>query len=55
MRRVEEKLNRMADDLLELKVRMTVVETIVATLNNRIDRMELRLQRIGRRLDLVES
>jgi hypothetical protein len=34
---------------------MTAVETVVATLNNRVDRMELRLQRIERRLDLVET
>jgi hypothetical protein len=55
VRRVEETLDRMADDVRDLKVRMTAVETVVATLNNRVDRMELRLQRIERRLNLVET
>ncbi len=52
---IGETMDRMSDDVRELKVRVTGVETGVATLNNHMDRMELRLERIEKRLDLVGS
>jgi archaellum component FlaC len=55
LRRMDEKLDRMADDIRDLKVRMTMVEVGLATLNNRVDRIESRLERIERRLDLVDA
>jgi predicted nucleic acid-binding Zn-ribbon protein len=39
----------------DLKVRMTGVEQGLAVLNNRVDRIEVRLQKIDKRLDLTEA
>jgi predicted nucleic acid-binding Zn-ribbon protein len=61
LRRMDEKLDRVIDDVGELKVRMTnveerlaKVELSIAGVNRRIDRVEARLDRIERRLELVE-
>ncbi len=53
--RVHVKLDRLSDDVGNLKVRMSAVETGLAGVNSRIDRMEVRLDRIERRLDLVDA
>lgn len=55
LRRIDEKLDRVIDDVHDLKVRLTHVEEGLAGVNRRIDRVEARLDRIERRLDLVES
>ncbi|HZP20200.1 MAG TPA: hypothetical protein VFB16_08310 [Bauldia sp.] len=59
--RIDEKVDRLIDDVGDLKIRMTTVEERVAGLefsiagvNRRIDRVEQRLDRIEKRLDLVE-
>jgi predicted nucleic acid-binding Zn-ribbon protein len=39
----------------DLKVRMTGVEQGLAVLNNRVDRIEVRLHKIEKRLDLTEA
>jgi len=61
LRRIDEKLDRLIDDVRDLKFRMTEVEErlakvelSIAGVNRRIDRVETRLDRIERRLDLVE-
>jgi predicted nucleic acid-binding Zn-ribbon protein len=61
LRRMDAKLDRIIDDVADLKVRMSSVELEVARLavrvaetNARIDRVEVRLDRIERRLDLTE-
>lgn len=54
MRQVVAKLDRVIGDLGDLKVRVTNVEENLVALNRRVDRMDLRLERIERRLDLVE-
>jgi phage shock protein A len=65
LRRMDEKIDRLAEDVRELKLRMTTVEQQVAQLAAteashyastalRMDRLESRLERIERRLDLVE-
>ena len=65
LRRLDEKLDRVAADVSELKTRMTSVEQQVANLaatqashyailSTRLDRVETRLDRIERRLDLAE-
>jgi predicted nucleic acid-binding Zn-ribbon protein len=61
LRRMDIKLDRVVDDVQDLKVRMTTVEERLASVelsiagtNRRIDRVEMRLDRIERRLDLVE-
>jgi predicted nucleic acid-binding Zn-ribbon protein len=55
LRRIDEKLDRVIDDVHDLKVRMTAVELAIARVNDRIDRVDQRLDRIERRLDLVDS
>jgi archaellum component FlaC len=54
LRRLDEKLDRVVDDVRDLKVRVTGVEEGLAGINRRLDRVETRLDRIERRLDLVE-
>jgi archaellum component FlaC len=55
MRQVDAKLDRVIDDLGDIKVRVTNVEENLAALNRRVDRMDLRMERIERRLNLVET
>jgi len=68
LRRLDAKLDRVIEDIGDLKIRMTAVEErlartdvafanlelSIAGINRRIDRIEARLDRIERRLDLVE-
>ena len=53
LRRVDSKLDRVIDDVQDLKVRMTAVEEGLAGVNRRLDRIEIRVERVERRLDLV--
>ncbi len=59
LRRVDEKLDRLGEDMGDVKRRLTSLENQVATLHGdfagqsvRIDRIENRLERIERRLEL---
>jgi archaellum component FlaC len=54
-RRSEVKLDRIVDDLSDLKIRMTNAEEGLAGVNRRLDRLDGRVERIERRLDLVET
>ncbi|WP_036259808.1 hypothetical protein [Methylocapsa aurea] len=68
LRRLDMKLDRVIEDIGDLKIRMTAVEErlartdaaianlelSIAGVNRRIDRIDGRLDRIERRLDLVE-
>jgi DNA repair ATPase RecN len=53
--RFDVKVDRVIDDLRDLKVRASSAEEALAGVNRRLDRMEMRLDRIERRLDLVEA
>lgn len=53
--RMDAKLDRIAEDVSDLKVRVGILEQQYASISNRIDRIETRLDRIGRRLDLVDA
>ncbi len=53
LRRMDAKLDRLVDDVQDLKVRVTSLEEGQAGIHRRLDRMELRIERIERRLDLV--
>jgi len=60
--RVNGKLDRISDDVANLKVRMSGIEAEVgyvrialAELNSRMDRTDRRLDRIESRLDLAEA
>jgi tetrahydromethanopterin S-methyltransferase subunit G len=55
LRRIDEKVDRIAGDVADLKVRMTLVEEGLAGVNRRLDRLEARVERIERRLDLAET
>lgn len=55
LRRIDLKIDRMTDDLNDIKIRVTNVEEGLAGVNRRLDRSEARLDRIERRLDLVTA
>jgi hypothetical protein len=54
-RRTEIKVDRLIDDLADLKLRTTSTEEALAGVNRRLDRLDIRLERIERRLDLAEA
>ena len=61
LRKTRTSQERMEQDIADMKVRMSSVETVLgqqqiqlAALNGRMDRFDERLGRIERRLDLVE-
>jgi len=53
-RRIDEKVDRVIDDVRDIKVRVTNLEQGQAGIQRRLDRVEARLDRIERRLALVE-
>ncbi len=62
LRRMDAKLDRITDDLRDIKPRLTSVERQLGELRvdlagqaARIDRIEVRLDRIERRLDIVSA
>jgi hypothetical protein len=66
LRRLDERTARMHDDVVDLKLRMTTVETQVGTLvaseqshyaslARRIDMLDARVERIEGRLDLMPA
>ncbi len=55
LRRIDAKLDRVIDDVHDLKVRMSAVEEGLAGVHRRLDRLEARVEQIERRLDLVEA
>ncbi|MFD1702000.1 hypothetical protein ACFSCV_03190 [Methylopila henanensis] len=54
LRRIDQKLDRVTDDVGDLKVRVTAVEEGIAGVNRRLDRLDQRVDRIERRLDLFD-
>jgi archaellum component FlaC len=55
LRKIDQRTERMADDLQDLKVRMTSVEGGFAGVNRRLDRLEGRVERIERRRELTDA
>ena len=55
LRKIDERTERMASDLQDLKMRMTSVEEGLAGVNRRLDRLEARVERIERRLELSDA
>jgi septal ring factor EnvC (AmiA/AmiB activator) len=55
LRKIDQRTERMAEDLQDLKVRVTSVEEGLAGVNRRLDRVESRLDRIERRLELSDA
>ena len=54
LRKIDERIERMAEDLQDLKVRVTSVEEGLAGVNRRLDRLDGRVERIERRLELTD-
>ena len=54
LRRLDQRTERIAEDLHELQVRMTGIEDGLTGVNRCIGRLEQRVERIERRLDLVD-
>jgi hypothetical protein len=54
MRRFDAKLDRVIEDLRDLKARVTGVEEGLTGVHRRMDRFEARLDRIEKRLDLTD-
>lgn len=55
LRRIDEKVDRLSDDVRELRARMGAVEQGVAQLSVRMDRLADRVERIERRLELAPA
>jgi archaellum component FlaC len=55
LRKIDQRTERMADDLQDLKMRMTAVEEGLAGVNRRLDRLEVRVERIEKRLELSDA
>ena len=54
LRRIDEKADRVIDDVRDIKFRVTNLEEGQAGIQRRLDRVEAWLDRIERHLDLVE-
>lgn len=53
-RRIDAKVDRVSDDVRDIKFRVTNLEEGQAGIQRRLDRVDVRLERSERRLDLVE-
>jgi hypothetical protein len=54
LRRLDEKVDRVGDDVRDLKVRMPALVDAVVGMRRRMDRLDLRLGRFEKRLGLAE-
>jgi archaellum component FlaC len=55
LRKIDQRTERMAEDLQDLKVRVTSVEEGLAGVNRRLDRLENRVERIEQRRKLFDA
>ena len=54
LRAIRTTVDRLSDDMQEVKGRLGILETQYASIPNRLDRMDERVHRIEKRLDLVD-
>ena len=54
LRRMRLSIDRLEENMIEVKQPLGYLEAQYATISNRMDRVDLRLDRIEKRLDLVE-
>ena len=54
LRKIDQRTERMAEDLHDLKTRVTSVEEGPAGVNRRLDSLESRVERIEKRLELSD-
>ncbi len=55
LKAIQGTLMRLVDDIHEVKERLGILEMQYASLSNRLDRMDLRIERIERRLELYDA
>jgi len=55
LRHISTQVDRLVEEVAEIKVRLTNVEENLVVLNRRMDRFEVRLDRIEVRLGLAEA
>lgn len=55
LRRLDQKMDRLIDDVSDLKIRVTSVEEGLAGIHRRLDRFEARMDRVELRLDLADQ
>jgi archaellum component FlaC len=55
LRNIDQRTERMAEDLQDLKVGVTAVEEGLAGVNRRLDRLESRVERVEKRLELSDA
>lgn len=55
LRRIDEKVDRLAEDMREVKSRLGILESQYASLSNRLDRLDERAGRLENRLGLTEA
>jgi len=54
LRAIRSTVDRLSDDMQEVKGRLGILETQYASISNRLDRIDERVHRIEKRLDLVD-
>ncbi len=54
LRAIRASVDRLVDDMQEVKGRLGILEQQYASISTRLDRMDERITRIEKRLDLVE-
>ncbi|PWV97502.1 hypothetical protein DFR52_10625 [Hoeflea marina] len=55
LRAIRSSVDRLSEDMQEVKGRLGILETQYASISNRLDRIDERVLRIEKRLDLVEA
>lgn len=55
LRKIDQRTEWMAEDLHDLTVRVTSVEEGLAGVNRRLDRLEIRFERVEKRLELSDA
>lgn len=55
LRKIDQRTERMAEDIQDLKVRVTSVEEGLTGVNRRLDRLDHRVERIEKRLELSDA
>ena len=55
LRAIRSNVDRLVEDMHEVKQRLGFLENQYASLSNRLDRMDMRIDRIEKRLDLQDA
>ena len=55
LRHIRRAVDDVRDDMREVKTRLGILENQYASLSSRLDRLDLRVERIEKRLDLTEA